>query len=97
MTADEWIASEASLLNLFFVAMAYLRQVLVFQKSGHLFLVQRGVTLGKSTKVFQLVILNVLSILLCEQVLVNPVSTTLREDDAPEHVLVQAFLEDTAA
>jgi hypothetical protein len=97
MAADEWIALEASLLNLFFVAMANFHQILFLEELCDLLFRQRGIALCKDAKVLQLIIIDIRPILLCEQIFVNPVSTAFCENDAPMPVFVQAFLEDPSA
>jgi hypothetical protein len=77
--------------------MTYLFQIFVFYELGNLFRVQRRVALGEDTELRQLDILDIVPVFLRKQILVNPVSAALRENDAPVRVPVQALLEDPAA
>jgi hypothetical protein len=77
--------------------MANLRQVFVAQEQLERFVIQRGVAICEDAKVLQFIIVDISPVLLGEEIGINSISSALRENDAPVHVLVQTFLEDATA
>src|ERR1035437_9129586 len=94
--ADEWIASNASLLNLRLVAMANLHPIMVADQFVHLLLGQLLVDPGKPPEFSQLPVFDIGSVFLGKKILIDPVTAASGKDDGPRSVLIQSLFEDSA-
>jgi hypothetical protein len=100
--AEEWIASNAPLLNLRFVVMAFsldanLKPIFFPKQSIDLLGRQLRVDLRKLAKAGQFVIRDIRTVFLGEQILIDPKLPSLGKNNGSVQVLAQALLEDSTA
>ncbi|MGD0887605.1 MAG: hypothetical protein ABR889_00005, partial [Acidobacteriaceae bacterium] len=100
--AEEWIASNAPLLNLRFVVMAFslmanLKPILLLKQSIDLLVRQLCVDLRKLPETVQFVVPDIRPVFLGEQVFIDPKLPTLGKNNGAVQVLAQALLVDPSA
>jgi hypothetical protein len=94
--AAEWIASNASLLNLRLVAIANLHSVVLSNQLIHLVCRQSATHFDQLAELGPFIVLNIGSIPLSEQVLINPIVTCSRQNDGAVLILPDPLLKNTA-